>query len=342
MSWVSAAWSWYATNSGTVNPIVAGLGGAALVWAAIRQARTATRRHHEQTRADQQRRLTETFSKAVEQLASDKVEARLGGIYTLERLANEAIAQAGLPHWWRILWLRWRALWILAQFRWAPEWRRRQLLQQTGGPFDPVIVLYWTVMETLTAFVRERTRLEAERLATPLDQRIAERAYLLWKSAGAPEGRSDEFWSAAVKEEIRRERPATDIAAVLVVILRRPAIGRTLEEQVEWRFDLRTTDLRGANLHEAHLKGVDLSQVHLEGADLRAADLKGANLSRAHLYRADLRWASLDNANLSGAHFSEALLDGVNLHTAYGDAATRLPDGVARPVFWPAYDPNAR
>jgi hypothetical protein len=76
MLWVSAGWAWYAANSSKVDPIVAGLGGAALVWAAIREARTATNRYYEQTRADQQRRLTETFSKAVEQLASDKSEAR--------------------------------------------------------------------------------------------------------------------------------------------------------------------------------------------------------------------------------------------------------------------------
>src|ERR1700722_20102046 len=93
MSWLSDAWQLYADHSDKVNPIVAGLGGAALVWAAVRQARTATNRHYEQTRADQQRRLTESFSKAVEQLAHAKIEARLGGIYTLERLAIEAIAQ---------------------------------------------------------------------------------------------------------------------------------------------------------------------------------------------------------------------------------------------------------
>src|SRR5215472_8349439 len=103
MSWVSDAWGWYAANSDKVNPIVAGLGGAALVWAAVRQARTATRRHYEQTRADQQRRLTESFSKAVEQLSGDKIEARLGGIYTLERLAIEAITQVRPPPWWRRL-----------------------------------------------------------------------------------------------------------------------------------------------------------------------------------------------------------------------------------------------
>jgi hypothetical protein len=36
-------WNWYSSHSDKINPIVAGLGGAALVWAAIQQARTATR-----------------------------------------------------------------------------------------------------------------------------------------------------------------------------------------------------------------------------------------------------------------------------------------------------------
>jgi len=41
-----------------------------LAWAAVQNARTAARRHEEQTKADRQRRITESFSKATEQLAS--------------------------------------------------------------------------------------------------------------------------------------------------------------------------------------------------------------------------------------------------------------------------------
>jgi uncharacterized protein YjbI with pentapeptide repeats len=48
-------------------------------WAALSQAATARRRH-----------ITESFSKAVEQLGSDKIEVRLGGIYTLERMSHES------------------------------------------------------------------------------------------------------------------------------------------------------------------------------------------------------------------------------------------------------------
>jgi hypothetical protein len=113
-------------NAALVNPILGGFGALFLIYAAIRQARIASERHEAQTKADQQRRITDTFSKAVEQLGSGKIEVRVGGIYTLERLADEANQQQQVNH----------------------------------GPGAegnvPASDLYWTVMETLTAFVRER------------------------------------------------------------------------------------------------------------------------------------------------------------------------------------------
>jgi hypothetical protein len=91
-------------------------------------AGVALLRHFAQTAADRQRRITESFSKAIEQLGSDKIEVRLGGIYSLERISKES-------------------------------------------PND-----YWTVIENLTAFVRERShRTETERI-----DRVPERAYFLW------------------------------------------------------------------------------------------------------------------------------------------------------------------
>ena len=113
MSWISVAWHWYSDNSATVNPIVAFIGASAAfvtavigASAALRNARSAT----QQAEIAGQRRITESFSKAIDQLGSDKLEVRLGGIYSLERISKES-------------------------------------------PED-----YWTVMETLTAFVRERAK----------------------------------------------------------------------------------------------------------------------------------------------------------------------------------------
>lgn len=278
MSWLSAAWDWYAAHSDKVNPIAAGLGGVALVWAAVRQARTATNRHYEQTRADQQRRLTESFSKAVEQLAGDKIEARLGGIYTLERLAIEAIAQVRSTPWWR------------------------RLHGDDIPPADPISDLYWTVMETLTAFVRDRAK---------------------WQP------------TAAAEDAALQPTPATDIAAVLTVIRRRPGAGRARERQRNWVFDLNTTDLRGADLSGVYFEGVNLCRSHLEGAGFEEAHLERANFVEAHLQNADFHEAHIEGTNfvnaagLRIAHFG--------MPFAYGDAHTLLPHDVSRPSTWPPY-----
>ena len=90
-------WKFYLAHHDAIAPlgtIVAGMGIAA---GALLQARTATRRHYEQTKADQQRRITESFRKAVEQLANDKIEVRLGGIYTLERISRESSDDSAVP-----------------------------------------------------------------------------------------------------------------------------------------------------------------------------------------------------------------------------------------------------
>jgi hypothetical protein len=196
MSWLSSAWDWYAcegvTQKGAVdhphasfaNPVGAGIGAALLIIAALLQAATAQRRHREQTVADRQRRITESFSKAAEQLGSDKIEMRLGGIYTLERISRES-------------------------------------------PDD-----YWTVMETLCAFVRERSKANRKQL-------ISDRAKAIWEEEGRTDGRAKVHWDKADKElELeQREPPAADIAVVLTVIDRR--CQRKREKTKGWVLDLR-------------------------------------------------------------------------------------------------------
>jgi Pentapeptide repeats (8 copies) len=269
-----------------------------LVWAAVRQARTATNRHYEQTRADQQRRLTESFSKAVEQLAHDKIEARLGGIYTLERLAIEAIAQ---------------------EVRSLPWWRR--LRRKRPPPADPVSDLYWTVMETLTAFVRERARWQTPKAG------MADKSDYLWPS---------ETRSVTQPDKARpRPEPATDIAAVITVIQRRR--GHEYEQKRGWRLDLRAVDLRGASaLNGAHLEGAYLSGAHLEGASLEEAHLERADLVEAHLENAILYEAHLEGANLSNA--TGVRVAHLGIPFASGDARTLLPHDVPRPSAWPPYE----
>jgi hypothetical protein len=195
-------WSWlwqtHRENPAILAPLptlVTGLrtfvAGSIVAWAALKQARTSTRlaqtaaeqakiamlRHEEQTRTDLQRRITESFTKAVEQLGSDKLQVRLGGIYTLERISRESELD------------------------------------------------YWPIMETLTAFVRERAPWRGENPA--VSQTVA-RIYQ--------------------EDTPQQSHPPTDIAAVLTVIMRRDARSREREKSENWQLDLRSTDLRGAFL----------------------------------------------------------------------------------------------
>ncbi|MFD4668679.1 pentapeptide repeat-containing protein [Lentzea sp. NPDC058450] len=98
----------------TAGTIVVGAGGAGALWLAARRQRSAEislqQKEHDQrqvemahvlteqtaanTRADTVERLTtELYGKAVEQLGSDKVPVRMGGMFALERLAQNIPGQ---------------------------------------------------------------------------------------------------------------------------------------------------------------------------------------------------------------------------------------------------------
>ncbi len=243
----SRVWDIYRENREPIIALLTLIGGAiaavATAWFTLRQARIAKRRDAEQTNADQQRKITEIITNAVEQLGSKKIQVRLGGIYMLEHISRESASD------------------------------------------------YWPVMEILTGFVRE---------CVP------------W--------RGDD--PAVSDKTPQQSSPPTDIAAVLTVIMRRDNQSREREKSENWQLDLRSTDLRGAFLLEAHLEGAVLIEAHLEGANLFGAHLERANLFEAHL----------EGAILEG---TIGLLQ-VELVRSFGNAETLLPKGLTRPAHWPS------
>jgi uncharacterized protein YjbI with pentapeptide repeats len=182
-----------------------------------------------------QKQITERFSKAIEQLGSDKPEVILGGIYTLERIARDS----------------------------EPD--------------------QWTIMEVLTAFVRQN----------------------------APIIEENESQSSEDQEKLLKLR--ISIRACLTVIAERK--HPDLENK---RLDLTKVNISGFNLVQFKLKGfnftgADLTEANLFGADLTGAYLFGANLIGAYLTEADLTGADLTEANLAGAYLTEADLTGADL-----------------------------
>ena len=206
--------------------------------------------------------VTDRYTKAIEQLGSDKLDVRIGGIYALERVARDSAKD------------------------------------------------HPTVMEVLTAFVREHSR-EPWPLPDPDDD----------------------------EEPARLTRP--DVQAALSVVGRRDAKRDVqyidLPRATLPRANLRGADLTGAVLTGAVLAGANLfganlaranhNSAVLAGANLTHADLARANLDSADLTRADLARADLTGANLAGAHLTGAHLTGAHLTDARWPGGTQIPAG---------------
>ena len=152
---------------------------------------------------------------------------------------------------------------------------------------------HWTVMEVLTAFIREHAK-------EPIAQ-IFENEY--------------EIVDFSKNTATTSAGTATDIQAALTVIGRRKWRESETEHQ---KLDLQKAylpkaylceaHLEGALFYDAHLKMANLFGVHLEKADLRGAHLEGALLCYAHLEEANLRCAHLEGANLFLTHLNNTKL----------------------------------
>jgi hypothetical protein len=211
--------------------------------------------------------VTDRYTKAVEQLGSDKLDVRIGGIYALERVARDSAKD------------------------------------------------HPTVMEVLTAFIREHSREQ-------------------WPP---PDTGNPEQWT----------RP--DVQAAVTAVGRRDAkrdIGRINLASA----NLTRADLAEAHLARAHLVGADLTRAILAGADLADADLTGAFLAGARLAGANLTGAilptdlarmDLESADLTGVRLAGTDLTGVDVTGSFLTGA-RWPKGVRVPDGWMIDDGSGR
>lgn len=205
-------------------------GGVALFWNIV-----LTRR---QLAAAQEQQITDRFSKAVEQLGHQERSVQIGGIYALERIAQDS-------------------------------------------PRD-----HWTIMEVLSAFVRDRRALPPH--VTPAPGPVSfDRAI---QSAIVVIGRRN------VKND------AEDQGIYLSYTdLRQVSFFRDNFSQVRFV----CSDLRGANFSRCILHQARFWEAHLEEANLGGCDLTDASLESAHLQGADLTDAILTRTNLKDADLKD-------------------------------------
>ncbi len=169
-----------------------------------------------------------------------------------------------------------------------------------------------TIMEVLTAFLREHSREATQAQGSATQKDAGRRLRTDLQAVATVLGRR--------RREYEGERDQLDLGGVHLegAILR----GAHLEGADLRGAHLERADLVGAHLEEAFLMGARLEEAFLMGARLerailRGAHLEGAILRGAHLEGADLRGAHLERADLVGAHLEEAFLRGANLEGAF-------------------------
>jgi hypothetical protein len=222
------------------------VGGVVATWRQV----TLTRRQLEIMREGQ---LTERFSRAIEQLGSDKLDVRLGAIYALERIAVASADERGPI-------LEVLAAYVRGHSPWPPSgWD-----YGSGTPVDDI-------------------EASGQRLRS-LQYRAPDVAAVLTILGRRP---AEAGWR--VPEELLLSRTDLRLAYLRRGNFERVNFRNANLRRVQARAArFRDANLKYANLVEARLDHADLRGAELGGADLRGADLRGADLRDAVLTGARL------------------------------------------------------
>jgi uncharacterized protein YjbI with pentapeptide repeats len=218
------------------------------------------RRINDRLQSSANQEMSDRFSQAIHHLASDKLEVRLGGIYTLESLAQESPRE----HWMIMevltAFVRERSL---AQ---QEEIRQQQRLTGQRLSLRPISTDVQAVMTVLS-----RRDVSKDRPDRNIELRES--------NLRAADLIGVELWGADLWKVNLRE------AQLWQAKLAGAFLGRAnLSNASLWK-----ADLEGAYLWKANLEGANLEEANLEGANLEGTNLKDANLKQANLTNADLR-----------------------------------------------------
>jgi uncharacterized protein YjbI with pentapeptide repeats len=257
-------------------------------------------------KAAEEKQVTERFSKAIEQLGNDHIPVRLGGIYALERIANDSDKD-----YWQVIEVL--TAYIREKSPYPPIIKNEGVViyKPNGKPVEeqkkdipPVPTDIQAVLTVLTrrryAFGKgEKYRLDLKR--TNLQGAFLVEANLQRANLEEANLEGASLGGANLQEANLEEANLEDANLV----------GANLQEA-----NLREANLQGAFLVEANLQGAFLWEANLQRAYLGEMNLQGASLAGANLQEAGLGGANLEGAYLGGANLEGASLGGANLEDA--------------------------
>jgi uncharacterized protein YjbI with pentapeptide repeats len=278
--------------------LLQGIGGAVILLGAYltyRQLQTG----REQLQIAQQGQVTERFSRAIDQLGHGGLDVRLGGIYALERIANDfpddraTIAEV-------------LTAFVRGHAPWPPRLPGQYCAKAPIEEVPELQVRAPDLQAALTVLARRQLppkpsgRLDLH--ATDLRKAILDGANLReadLDSANLHEASLNgaNLWGADLNE----------------ANLQRAHLGARANLQMA---SLSDADLQGAFLSGAQLQHATLTRVNLQRAVLNGAQLQGADLEDAQLQEAFLMEANLQGTHLFGASLLDADLYGTRLYGA--------------------------
>lgn len=244
-------------------------------------------------RLSRQGQITDRLTRAVDQLDSDAVDIRLGGILALERLGHESRQE------------RVQIMEILAGFvrERSPGFERPLPSGPQQAPISGADI------QAAMRAIGRRDKREAQTTVHALDLSGVD-----LRGARLVGGN----FSGIIFDDAHLE--GADLS------------GANLVDSVAQRANFDGADLTGATLTDALLaracmRGAELRFAVLDRAKLRDADLRGANLFGAKLGKTDLWKANLSGASLWNADLATADLTDAVLEDAQHNASTVWPQG---------------
>jgi len=235
------------------------------------------------------RLITDRFAKAVEQLGNPDISVRIGGIYSLERIAKDSPRDHGA------------IMEILTAFvREKSKSSPPQPIKTQNLASTPITT---DVQSALTVIGRRNTTQDPQAViafinlsARNLSGANLHSANLSYADFHAANLNLADFHSANLS-------------------------GADFFTASLFFADLGNANLSGANFHSANLSYANLFKANLESTDLSSANLIRANLPNANLSGADFENANLSDADLRNVNLSNAYLESANLSGAHLDRA---------------------
>ncbi|WP_144120927.1 pentapeptide repeat-containing protein [Catellatospora sichuanensis] len=223
-----------------------------------------------QVRVGRESHVTGLLARAIDHVGSDNPDVRVGGIYTLERIARNSAED------------RLSVMFLLATLiRRRVPWNRPDGSGTAGFTEDVDMALPWLRVRQPEA--QTAIHVLSRRLVDPMTARL----YLARTDLGGVQ----------VNDGGRLGNANFNHANLARAWLQ----GVLLDHGT-----FKGCDLRAANLRRASLISADLRGASLRNADLRDADLRGALLSTADLRGTRLTGADLSDAVMDGVVADEA------------------------------------